>query len=112
MNSAVGRNDIEPTIVVVVEEHGSETRERNARRRNAHLDAAVIEVAAAPVEEQRALLPRQMREENIFGAIAVEVRDVDAHARFGDTIGINGGAADLRLVFERPVLLVDPELIG
>ena len=56
VHRTVGGDDIEPAIVVIVEEHGAEAREGNARRRDAHFDAAILEIPLAPIEEQRAFL--------------------------------------------------------
>src|SRR5205823_10890321 len=73
MDGAVRRDDVEPAIVIVIEKNGPEAGERNARRRDADFDAAVVEIPAAAIEEQGALLARQVREKDVVGAVAVEI---------------------------------------
>jgi hypothetical protein len=109
MDRPVSGDNVEPAVVVVVEERRAESGERDARRRHADLDAAVLEESVAAIDEQRALFVRQVGEEDVFRAVAVEVRHVDTHAG-RDAVHVHRAAATLPLLLNA-VLLVDPQLI-
>ena len=93
MHGAVDGDDVKPSVVVIVEKHRAESREGDARCRDPRLDAAILEIACAAVDEQRALLARQVGQEDILGAVAVEVSDVHSHPRLGDAVRVDRAAA-------------------
>ena len=61
------------------------------------------------VEGER--LADDVRHEQIFGPVAVEVSGGDAHAAFGVAGGVDRGARQQPFVDERAVVMVDPELV-
>ena len=52
-----------------------------------------------------------MSQKNIFGAVTVEIGDIDPHSRFGHSVGVDCASAHIGLVLESAVFLVDPQLI-
>ena len=53
-----------------------------------------------------------MSHEEVFVSVAVKVTGVDPHTSLGRAFGVDRGAGQGRLVFERAVTLVNPQLIG
>src|SRR2546425_10876230 len=58
MHRTVCRHDVEPAVVVIVEENRAKSGERNARCGDARLDAPIFEIALAAIDKQCTFLTR------------------------------------------------------
>ena len=107
----IDRNNIEPTVIIVVKKEGSKTRVGNAWGGHPGLDTAILKIAVTTIHEQGAFFSREMGEKDVVGSIAIEVGDVHPHSGFRNPIRVDRCASERGLIFEGAVLLIDPELI-
>ena len=78
----VDREDVEQAVVVEIKPGGPEPGVRQARGSNPGLRADVLKLPGPVIHEQIVPLACEIREEQVFVAIVVEIAGIDAHARF------------------------------
>ena len=92
IDMAVDREQVLVAVVVEVEEACAPPDKRAARRAEAELVRAVVEVAAVEVEVQRVGVAREVRREDIGAAVAVDIGHGDAHRRLLAALAVHGDA--------------------
>ena len=112
LDASVHLREVEVAVVVVVEERGAETGEVETRGAEADGRRGVLEAVGALVAEQRVGLADQMGDEEIEIAVVVDVAGDHAHPRLGQPVQVVGRTQHHRVVDERAVALVDPEVVG
>ncbi len=111
-DGAVHDVDIEPPVVVVIDPAGTEAGERVARRAQPGERRTVVEAPAPIVDVQGVGLLVEVRHEQVFVAVAVEVGGVDPHAGLRLAVRVERAPGEQRRVRERAVAAIDPELVG
>ena len=113
-DGAVDRREVEPAVVVEVDEGGAEGRRVPARPAEAGCVRAVPKLRGAglrvvPVEGVR--LAVEVGQEQVEVAVSVVVAGGDAHARLGLAVRVESRAADQTLLDQCAVAAVEPEVI-
>src|ERR1700744_3026893 len=113
MDRTVGDHDIRPTIIVVVYERCTKSCKGLCRDVEPGHGACILELAAmTQVAIKSRFFAGKMSDEDIFVPGAVDIGDIDTHARFSRSIDIYCHATLKRFIVKRAILLVYPELIG
>ena len=99
-HASVGHHQVEPSVVVVVEEARAEAGQAEARLAEPAAGGGVEELALAVVAIERVGLAVELGDEEILVAVAVVVAVVDAHRRFGATVGGERAAGEQSAVGE------------
>src|SRR6266705_345367 len=110
--SSVDDQQIEPAIVVIVKERRAKTCKTMPGHSQTCLARTVFKKGFTQIHVKRVRLVHQVGDKDVFGAIAVEISRIHTHAGLCLSISVDGGAGQERVVLKRPVLLVNPELIG
>src|SRR5580658_3640019 len=88
VNVAVDHEQVEPTVVVVVEEPVAPSDKRNGRLRNTGLVTHIGKVGIAIVMEQHLVVVAEIGDEKIEQAVVLVVADGNSHRRYLAAIGI------------------------
>ena len=102
---AVGAEDVEVAVVVVVEEFGAERQGQKARLQSG-FERHVLELQLAEVAVQRVVLPRKGGKEDVRETVAVEIGDLGSHACHRLAVHVEPGVGGVRDVLEGSVALV------
>ncbi len=102
---AVGHEDVEPAIVVHVEEAYAPAEEAGVDAKAGEI-GVVVEVAVAEIEVEGVGVAGEVGLDDVEEAVAIEVADGDAHACLGLAVGGVGDAGLDGDIFEGAVLLV------
>src|SRR5262245_8657024 len=108
---SVDDEDIQPAIVVEVEPGGTEARVRQARKPDSCTRGLFFEDTGSVVHVEIVALTGDLRDEQVFVAVLVEIAGVDAHAAFGLTVSAKRRASEQRSIRERAAVPVHPQLI-
>ena len=113
-DGAVDRREVEPAVVVEVDEGGAEGGRVPARPAEIGRVRAIPELRrtglrVVPVERVR--LAVEVGQEEIEVAVSVVVARRDAHARLGFAVRVESGAADQPVLDQFAVAAVEPEVI-
>ena len=108
---SIDRQQIEKTIVIEIEPRGSKTGVWERGRTKPGSRAHILKIPRAVVDQKVGALARQIREEEIFMAVVVEIAGIDAHARLGFAELVHRDAGPKSGLLERAVALVDPQEI-
>ena len=111
LHRAVDDERVEPAVVVDVEPGRAEAGVRAARRSEPRSRALLLEEARPVVDVEVVAFSRQVRDEQVFVAVVVEIAGVDAHAGLGSPVRAQRRAGQQARVLERAIVLVDPELV-
>ncbi len=103
---------VEPAVVVHVEERDPEAQPVAARRGQADRGGMVGELAAAQVVKQSGRLVEEVGHGQLEPAITVQVAGRDAHAGLIASVGIAGDSRDQALFLETESALVVEQIIG
>src|SRR5262249_27865863 len=109
LHRTIRDEQVEPTIVIVIKEERAKTRKATPGHSQSGFARAIFEERPAQIHVKRVGLIHQVRDKDVFKAIAVDVRGIDTHSRFSLSIPIHGAAGQQRLIHKRSILLVDPE---
>src|SRR4030095_11140469 len=104
---AVGRKEIEPSVVVVVEPSNPEPCERETGSRQAQLQGHVAE-RTSMVTIESASFGGKIRDQQIFISVIVEIPRSHAHSGSCHAIHAVGCASQQSRFFKCPIALVDP----
>ena len=108
---AVGHEDVEPPVIVHVEEAYTPAEEAGVDAEAGEI-GVVVEVAVAEVEVEGVGVASKIGFDDVEETVAVEVADGDAHACLGFAVGGVGDAGLDGDIFERAVFLVLIERCG
>ena len=111
LDVAVGREDVEVAVEVVVEEEDAERQRQQARAADGGRRRLVDEQLRALVVVEREHLVREVADEQVRAAGAVVVAGVDAHRAARDAVLAVGHAGRDPLLGERAVPVVAIELV-
>ena len=111
LNGAVDRHEVQPAVVVDVEPGCPEASVGEGRIGKAGDRAAGFESSRPVIDIEIVTLAREIRHEDIFVPVIVEIASVDAHTRLRLAVFAERGAGEQAYVFERAVALVDPKLV-
>src|SRR5579884_3324552 len=89
---AVGEDNIEPAIVIVVEELTAERDIGNAGAADPHLEASVAELSLSVIMIERARFALEGRDQQIEFAVVIVVAPIQAHAAVRVAFAVIGGA--------------------
>ena len=109
---AVGGEEVEPAVVVVVEEGGAPAEEGNGGFGDAELVADVGEVAVAVVVVEDLVVVGEGGVVEVDAAVVEVVAGGDAHAGGFAAAFVEGVTAGVACVFEGAVALVEVEVVG
>ena len=112
VDGAIGDEEIERAVVVVVDPVGAEAGAGRGRRRQAGARPRVLEVPLAVVGVEREGLADDVGDEQILVAVEIEIARCDPHAAFGIPFEVDRRARQQAIVDERAVPAIDPELVG
>ena len=104
-------NDVEPAVVVDVDELHAPPEIRPGGRGDARRVAAIAEHAGRPVLVQRVVVVREVGDDEIGKAVAVVVAGIDAHAGLRPAVAAQRRARDQSLLDERPVFPVSEQQV-
>ena len=97
VDAAIGLVHVEIAVVVEVRQRHAEAREAPARYTES--DAARrIDKVGTRVAVERIRLPFQVDDQDIGGAVVIEVRGRHAHAGLGETVLVHGATPQQRLI--------------
>ena len=105
----VGGDEVEPAVVVEIEPGGAEPGMAETHRAKARRDTHIFEQAGTKIPIEVVSFGRQLRHEEIFGPVIVEIAGVDAHAALRLTVCAHGHAGEQARVLECTVPLVHPQ---
>ena len=109
---AVGDEQIEESVGVVVEPGRAEAGEGEAAHGETEALCGVFEESVAVVAVEGVGFAGEVRHEQVVVAVLIEVGGGDAHACLGSSVGVEGRAGGKGGVLEATLALVDPKLVG
>src|ERR1700730_15607359 len=111
-NGSIGDEEIEESIVVVVEPLCAESGVGESRLPEAEFRRGVVEFSLAIVAIENAGFLGKVGYQQVFYAAVADVPEGDAHAPLRDTFAVVCGAGFQTCLLERPILLVEPKVVG
>ena len=107
---AVGHQQIQVSVQVIVQRHNTEPHPANAGLPQPGRQAAIHELAVALVGIQRVGLHGHVGDEQVGVTVAVEVLRLDAHAGFRHAVLVHGAAAEQPDLLELPCPIQEQEV--
>ena len=111
VDGAIGHEQIEPAVVVVVDPPGAEAGSVRRGGTKTRSRARVLEIACAVIQVQHVRFAHDVRDEEILVAVVVGIAERDAHAALGASERIERRPRDEAAILERPVVPIDPQLV-
>ena len=104
---AIDHKQVQPAIVVVVEETVTPAHERNCRLRNSDVVTHIGKARRAVVVKKHLVVVPKVRHEEIDQAIVLVIAGCDTHRRDFAPVLIQTKTGDIALIVKSPIALVD-----
>ncbi len=110
-DGAVGDEQIEPAVVIVIEPSRAETGVAERRLQKAEIAGGVIELAAGVAAKHGDALAREVSDQQDLAPVVFDVPERDSHAGLGEPVHAVGDAHIERGLTKRAITLIEPQAI-